>query len=49
MSLRAKLQAGLIIGFLAVLVIGITYLAFFDIPVTTAKVEKVVPDDRFPK
>ncbi|HYB09902.1 MAG TPA: hypothetical protein VEJ16_09540 [Alphaproteobacteria bacterium] len=37
---------------LAVLVIvagGVAFLASWDIPAPTAKVEKVIPNDRFPR
>jgi hypothetical protein len=33
---------------LLVLVAGTVWLAFFDIPVQPTKVEKVLPDERFP-
>jgi hypothetical protein len=36
-------------GVLVVLIGATTYLAFFDIPVQTTKVEKVLPDGRFAK
>jgi hypothetical protein len=34
---------------LVVLIGGAAYLAFVDIPAPTTKVEKVVPDGRFPQ
>jgi len=34
---------------LLVLVAGAAYLAFVDIPVQPSRVEKVLPDERFPR
>jgi hypothetical protein len=35
---------------LALLIVGgLTFLAVWDIPAPTARVEKVIPDDRLPK
>ena len=33
---------------IVVLLAGAAYLAFFDIPVQPTRVEKVLPDERFP-
>jgi hypothetical protein len=34
---------------LILLIGGLAYLAFVDIPAPTTKVEKIVPDGRFPR
>ena len=34
---------------LAILVAGVAYLAFVDVPVEPSKVDKVLPDERFPR
>ncbi len=38
-----------IVAALAILIVGGVFLATWDIPAPTVKVEKVVPDDRFPR
>lgn len=36
--------------FVAVLIVGgVAFVATWDIPAPVAKVEKVIPDDRFPR
>lgn len=44
---RVLLAAVVVI--LLLIVGGLVYLAYVDVPVPTTKVEKVLPDDRFPK
>ena len=44
-----KLTVILVLVFVAVLVGGAAYLAFWTPPAPTTPVEKVLPDARFPK
>ncbi len=46
--MRMILLSGLAV-FVLLLVGFISYLAFVDIPAPTARVDKVLPDARFPK
>jgi len=39
----------IIAAVLGLIVVGVVFLATWDIPPPSAAVEKVVPDDRFPR
>lgn len=43
-----RLSVLIVLAVLA-LVVGAAFLATWDIPAPVAKVEKVIPDDRFPR
>lgn len=45
----SKIAAVLVLLVLAVVVGGGVFLATFDLPAPSAKVEKVIPDDRLPR
>lgn len=45
----SKLAAVLVVLVLAVIVGGGIFLATFDLPPPSAKVEKVIPDDKLPR
>lgn len=45
----SKLATLLVALVLAVIVGGGIFLATFDLPPPSAKIEKVIPDDRFPR
>ncbi|HLO78228.1 MAG TPA: hypothetical protein VK196_17365 [Magnetospirillum sp.] len=45
----SKIAAVLVVLMLAVIVGGGIFLATFDLPPPSAKVEKVIPDDKLPR
>lgn len=45
----SKIAAVLVVLVLAVIVGGGVFLATFDLPPPSAKVEKVIPDDKLPR
>lgn len=45
----SKIAAVLVVLVLAVIVGGGIFLATFDLPPPSAKVEKVIPDDKLPR
>ncbi len=47
--LMTKLTYVIILTVLVVLVGGVVFLATWEIPAPSAVVEKVIPDDRFPR
>lgn len=44
-----KLTMLIVLAVLALVVVGAVFLAAWDIPAPVAKVDKVIPDDRFPR
>lgn len=44
-----RLSVLTVLAVLALVVVGAAFLATWDIPAPVAKVEKVLPDDRFPR
>lgn len=45
----SKVSLFLFVALLAVILVGLGFLAAWDIPAPTAPVEKVIPDDRLPR
>ena len=43
------LTRAILIAAAALLVVGFVAIAVWDIPAPTSKIEKVLPDDRFPR
>ncbi|HVJ54128.1 MAG TPA: hypothetical protein VM689_16795 [Aliidongia sp.] len=49
MSLMGRIVLALVLVLVVCLIGGFAFLAFWDVPAPVEKVEKVLPDARFPK